>query len=158
MKVVVAKYVYGKDAKIREYDVDDGFLEFLHMAKLNGNNEYNSLRYYMTDVLVNTFGDGAGAGYAWEHDDSISFGIARSKDAAVNHLVDYHDDNDYNDEEMATMFQYLKKAGANLADYQNRPTDENGDLVSREQKLSANKPMSSEDKDKLRSQAGIKRQ
>lgn len=156
MKVVVAKYVYGKDAKIREYNVDDDFLEFLHMAKLNGDSEYSSLRHYITDVLVNTFSDDAG--YAWEHDHSISFGIGRSKDAAVNHLVDYHDDKDYDDEEMGTMFQFLKKAGANLADYQNRPTDEDGDLVPREQKLSANKPMSSEDKNKLRSQAGIERQ
>ena len=156
MAVTVVKYVYGKDAKIREYQVDDDFLELLHMLKDNGSSQYDTIVYKITDAIVNSFSDDAGI--AWDHDSSVSFGMGRSKSAAVNHLVDHHDEGNLDDEEMADMFQALKKAGADIADYQNRPTDEDGDLVPREQKLSANKPMSNEDKNKLRSHAGIERQ
>lgn len=156
MAITVVKYNYGQDAKIREYQVEDDFLELLHMLKDNGAGQFDSIVYKITDVIVNSLSNDTGV--AWEHDHSTMFSMGRSKEAAVNHLIEYRDEEGADDEEMSEMYAALKKAGASIADYQNRPTDEEGEHLPRDQKLTSNKPLSDDDKNKLRGQAGITRQ
>ncbi|MFY0656209.1 MAG: hypothetical protein JXR12_05595 [Neptunomonas phycophila] len=143
MAVHVARFDYSKrDAKIREYQVDDDFLELLHMLKDNGSNQYSTLVYRITDAIVNSFSDDAGMG--WTHDNGTMFGIGRSKQAAVNHLLNWADEEgQMDDEELGWVRDALAKAGGQVDTGNKEPEKE---------------AMSNEDKNKLRGHAGIERQ
>ncbi len=127
--IFVAKYDYFKKAgTVKQYNVDDDFLEFLHLLQDNGK-RINFLDE-LTDDLVNNFSD-KNAGVGWQHSNGIQFGMSKSKEGAVNHLIQSADETgDFDEEDMG----HLKQAFAG------------GDEKA---------PMSDQDKNKLRSHAGI---
>lgn len=140
MAIVVAKFDYQKrDVTIREYQVDDDFLEFVHMLKDNGSSQYNSLAYKITDPIVNSFSDSAGIG--WDHDHGTMFGMARNKQAAVDHLYKNAEESGNMDEEE---LGWLSDAIAKATGQTKQPPEDD-------------KQLSDEDKNKLRGQAGISR-
>lgn len=129
--IFIAKYDYFKKAAtVKQYNVDDDFLEFLHLLKNNGQ-RINFLDE-ITDDLVNSFtNEKAGAG--WQHDNGIQFGMSKSKEGAIHHLIQSADEGgDFDEEDMGI----LKKAFSG----------ESGKEKS---------PMTDQDKNKLRSHAGI---
>lgn len=97
----VAKLDYfKKSGTVDQYTVDDKFLEFLHLLQKDGQ------RLDMLSQLTEPLVDGDG-GLGWTHSNGIEFGIARSKDAAVKHVVQHCEkDGHYDEEEM----QMIKSA------------------------------------------------